>query len=168
LGAEYAEPAVSILLTLEGVPLVMMGQEFNEDTMATWTSLFDEYKLNWDSFDTRMFEHYKFLIRLRTIEPAFWAGEFEFIRNSNSGVLSYIRQHEGVQFLIIVNLSSEPALVQFDPKSQADEFIRDKRHLLYRTGRDELHTEQDGSALWMNRYETIIYKTGECMKGGSL
>ncbi|WP_245237675.1 alpha-amylase family glycosyl hydrolase [Paenibacillus ihuae] len=44
LGVEHAGPAASILLTLEGVPLVMMGQEFNENTMETWTSLFDEYK----------------------------------------------------------------------------------------------------------------------------
>ncbi|MFC4102111.1 alpha-amylase family glycosyl hydrolase [Paenibacillus xanthanilyticus] len=164
LGAEHAAPAASILLTLEGVPLVMMGQEFNENTMETWTSLFDAYQLNWDSFDTRMFEHYKFLIRLRTHEPAFWAGEFEFVRNSNSMVLSYMRQHEGVKFLIIVNLSADPMRVQFDPASLADEFTKDRRHLLYRTGRDDLHADEDGSALWADRYETIIYKMDACMK----
>ncbi|WP_233568128.1 alpha-glucosidase C-terminal domain-containing protein [Cohnella faecalis] len=161
---EHAGPAASILLTLEGVPFIMMGQEFNENTMETWTSLFDEYKLNWDSFDTRMFEHYKFLIHLRTNEPAFWAGELEFIRNSKDMVLSYIRQHEGVKLLIVVNLSEDPVLVQFDQETLADEFIKDRSNMLYRTGGDDLHAEKDYSALWMNSYETIIYKIGECMK----
>ncbi|TYP75380.1 alpha-amylase family glycosyl hydrolase [Paenibacillus methanolicus] len=168
LGAEHAAPAASILLTLEGVPLVMMGQEFNENTLSTWTSLFDEYQLDWDSFDTRMFEHYKFLTRLRTSEPAFWTGEFEFVRNSNNMALSYIRQHEGVTFLVIVNLSAEPARVQFDQETLADEMTKDERNRLYRTGRDDLHAEREGSALWVDRYETIIYRMGESIKGGSL
>lgn len=113
LGVEHAGPAASILLTLEGVPLIMMCQEFNENTMETWASLFDEYKLNWDSFDTRMFEHYKFLIHLRTNQPAFWAGELEFISSSEKMVLSYIRHYEGIKFLIIVNLSEDALLVLF-------------------------------------------------------
>ncbi|MFC5529526.1 alpha-amylase family glycosyl hydrolase [Cohnella yongneupensis] len=168
LGVEHAGPAASILLTLEGVPLIMMGQEFNENTMETWTSLFDEYKLGWDSFDTRMFDHYKFLIHLRTNELAFWAGELEFIRNSKNMVLSYIRQHEDVKFLIIVNLSEDPALVQFNQETLVDEFIKDRRNMFYRTGRDDLHAEKDCSALWVNSYETIIYKMGECIKEGGL
>ncbi|EFM11064.1 alpha amylase catalytic region [Paenibacillus curdlanolyticus YK9] len=164
LGAEHAGPAASILLTLEGVPLIMMGQEFNENTMETWTSLFDEYKLNWDSFDKSMFEHYKYLTHLRTNEPAFWAGELAFVRNSENRVLSYIRQHEGVKFLIIVNLSGELVNVQFDQETLADEFIKDKSNLLYRTGRDGIHAEQAGSTLSVNRYETIIFQISEGMK----
>lgn len=157
VGVEYAGPAASILLTLEGVPLIMMGQEFNENTMATWASLFDEYRLNWDSFDRGIFEHYKFLIQLRTNEPALWKGELEFIHNSENRVLSYIRQHESVKFLVVVNLSEDSALVQFDQETLADEFIKGD-HLLYRTGRDDLHTESDDSGLWVNSYETVIYK----------
>ncbi|MEW9699556.1 alpha-amylase family glycosyl hydrolase [Paenibacillus sp. SI8] len=168
LGMEHAGPAASILLTLEGVPLIMMGQEFNENTMETWTSLFDEYKLNWDSFDARMFEHYKFLIHLRTNIPAMWMGELTFIRNSEEMVLSYIRQQNGIKFMIIVNLSEDALLVHFDKESLADEFIKDRRNMLYRTGSDDLHTEKDSSALWVNSYETIIYKMGECMKEGGL
>ncbi|CAH1201402.1 1,4-alpha-glucan branching enzyme GlgB [Paenibacillus plantiphilus] len=168
LGVEHAGPAASILLTLEGVPLVMMGQEFNENTMETWTSLFDEYKLNWDSFDTGMFEHYKFLIHLRTNEPALWAGELAFIRNSDDMVLSYIRQHEGIQFLIVVNLSEEPVRVQFDQETLVDEFIKDRGNILYRTGEGGPHAEKDCSALWMDSCETIIYKIDECKEEGAL
>lgn len=168
LGVEHAGPAASILLTLEGVPLIMMGQEFNENTLETWTSLFDEYKLNWDSFDATIFEHYKYLIYLRTNEPAFWAGELEFVRNSKNKVLSYIRQHEGVKFLIIVNLSGDPVLVKFDQETQVDDFIINRSNMLYRTGRDDLQAEREGSTLWVNSYETIIYKIGECMKEACL
>ncbi|AZB41090.1 alpha-amylase [Bacillus sp. FJAT-42376] len=160
VGVEYAGPAASVLLTIEGVPLIMMGQEFNENKLETWTSLFDEYKLSWDSFDKRLFEHYKFLIHLRTNEPAFWAGELKFVRSSNDRVLSYIRQHEGVKFLIVVNLSEVPAVVQFDQETRADEF----NNVLYRTGRDDSRTVKDGSAVWVDRYETIIYKLGEGTK----
>ncbi|MNT83469.1 Oligo-1,6-glucosidase 1 [compost metagenome] len=106
-----------------------------------------------------MFEHYKFLIHLRTNQPAFWAGELEFVRNSETMVLSYLRQHKGIKFLIIVNLSEEPVLVQFDKGTLADEFMKDRRNMLYRTGRDDLHAEKDSPALWANSYETIIYKT---------
>ncbi|WP_245237691.1 alpha-glucosidase C-terminal domain-containing protein [Paenibacillus ihuae] len=125
-------------------------------------------RLNWDSFDTRMFEHYKFLIHLRINEPAFWAGELEFVRNSEKMVLSYIRQHEGVKFLVIVNLSEDAVLVHFDEKAHVDEFIKDRRNMLYRTGRDDLHTEKDSSALWADSYETIIYKIDECKEEGAL
>ncbi|WP_138494389.1 alpha-amylase family glycosyl hydrolase [Paenibacillus pinistramenti] len=157
-GVEYAGPAASILLTLEGVPFIMMGQEFNEHTMQTWTSLFDAYKLNWDSFDAGMFEHYKFLIHLRTSEPAFWAGELEFVPNSANKVLSYIRQHEGVHFLIVVNLSGETEAVQFEKDTLAEEIVKDKGNMLYRTGKNDLRPEKEGSALGVNSYETIIYK----------
>ncbi|MDG0795074.1 alpha-amylase family glycosyl hydrolase [Cohnella ginsengisoli] len=158
LGVAYAAPAASILLTLEGVPLVMMGQEFNENTLETWTSLFDAYRLNWASFDARLFEHYKFLIHLRTSEPAFWAGTLTFMPSSEKVALSYVREHEGIRFLIIVNLSEEPARVRFEKESLAGEFIKDQRNLLYRTGGREINAENESSAVWADRYETIIYK----------
>ncbi|WP_433944706.1 alpha-amylase family glycosyl hydrolase [Paenibacillus sp. SN-8-1] len=167
LGTDYTGAAASILLTLEGVPLIMMGQEFNENTMATWTSLFDEYRLNWKSFNTSLFEHYKFLIHLRTNQPAFWAGTLEFIRNSEELVLSYIRQHNGIKFLIIVNLSAESVLVQFDTDSLAEEFITNPSNLLYRTGRSSLHAGNAPSALWADSYETIIYKVDDYTNEGS-
>ncbi|WP_261301409.1 alpha-amylase family glycosyl hydrolase [Paenibacillus andongensis] len=157
-GEKLAKAAASIFLTLEGVPFIMMGQEFNETTLETWTSLFDEYRLNWDQFDAEMFEHYKFLIHLRTNNPAFWKGELTFIRNSEELVLSYLRQYEGSEYLVVVNLSNDSLFVSFDHDTLAGEFINDRVNLIYRTGRDNLSYVNDSSKQWINSYETIIYR----------
>ncbi|MEI7027545.1 hypothetical protein WBG83_17805 [Paenibacillus sp. y28] len=69
---------------------------------------------------------------------------------------------------MIANLSGDPVLFQFDQEAVADKFIKDRRNRLYRKGRDDLHAEQDGSALGVNGYETIIYKVVERMKAGGL
>jgi glycosidase len=136
----------------------MMGQEFNESTLETWASLFDEYKLNWDKFDTDMFEHYKFLIQLRTNNPAFWMGELTFIRNSEELVLSYSRHYEDSKYLIIVNLSKDALFVQLDKDALTGDVIKDTKNVIYRTGRDDHRSEKDSSSLWIDCYETIIYK----------
>ncbi|WP_373229776.1 alpha-amylase family glycosyl hydrolase [Cohnella sp.] len=157
-GEKLAGPAATILLTLEGTPFIMMGQEFNERTMETWTSLFDEYKLNWNQFDTEMFEHYKFLIHLRTNNPAFWMGELEFIRNSEEMVLSYTRQYEDSKYLVLVNLSKDCLYVSFENNILASEFSRDSENVIYRTGKDDRRSEKDSSKLRIDSYESIIYK----------
>lgn len=157
-GEKLAKAAASILLTLEGVPFIMMGQEFNESTLETWASLFDEYKLNWEQFDTDMFEHYKFLIHLRTNNPAFWMGELTFIRNSEELVLSYSRHYEDNKYLIAVNLSKDALFVQLDKDALAVDVIKDSENVIYRTGRDDDRSEKDSSSLWIDSYETIIYK----------
>ncbi|KGE19084.1 alpha-amylase family glycosyl hydrolase [Paenibacillus wynnii] len=154
-GEKGAGPAASILLTLEGVPCLMMGQEFNENTLETWASLFDEYKLNWNSFDAEMFEHYKYLIHLRTNHPAFWLGELEFIPNSEEKVLSYTRKHEDSTYLIVVNLSVDGLFVGFE---QYETYIIDRATEVYRTGKDDYCQGEHSSSLWIGSYETIIYK----------
>lgn len=80
----------------------------------------------------------------------------------------FVYYTEGIKFLIIVNLSEDALLVLFVKETLADEFIKDRKNMLYRTGRDDLHTEKDSSALWANSYETIIYKMDECMEEGGL
>ncbi|MFD0697403.1 alpha-amylase family glycosyl hydrolase [Paenibacillus sp. GCM10027628] len=155
-GEKLAWPAASILLTLEGVPCIMMGQEFNENTMETWTSLFNAFQLNWNQFDSEIFEHYRFLIHLRTNNPAFWRGELVFIHNSEERVLSYIRQYEDNKYLIVVNLSEDVLFVGFDNNSLVGEFIGNRGNVIYRTGRDGHHAEGDSSELWLDGYETMI------------
>ncbi|MNG38210.1 hypothetical protein D3C84_1258260 [compost metagenome] len=58
--------------------------------------------------------------------------------------------------------------VQFDHETVASEFIKNGHNLLYRTGSDDLHTEEDGSALRVDRCETMIYKVSKCMNEGDL
>lgn len=156
-GEKGAGPAASILLTLEGVPALMMGQEFNENTLDTWASLFDEYKLDWNSFDVEMFEHYKFLIHLRTTNPAFWMGELEFVSNSEERVLSYTREYENSKFLIVVNLSADAVFVSFK-KDSLSEIINDRAKMIYSTGKVDRPSEEDPSELWIDGHETIIWE----------
>jgi cyclomaltodextrinase len=158
LGEMLAGPAATILLTLEGVPCLMMGQEFNERTLETWTSLFDEYQLNWQQFDREMFEHYAFLIQLRTNNPALWKGELRFIRNSGDMVLSYMRQYDGVTYLIVVNLSPDSMSVSFENSPIADACIRDWKNVIYQTGTYNRRFAEDSSKLWMDSYETMIFR----------
>jgi 1,4-alpha-glucan branching enzyme len=157
-GEKLAKAAASILLTLEGVPVIMMGQEFNECTLETWASLFDEYTLNWDQFDTDMFEHYKFLIHLRTNNPAFWRGELTFIRNSEELVLSYSRQFDDSKYMIIVNLSKDDLFVHFNNEVLIDDVIKDSNNMIYRTRKNDRRTIKDSSNIWIDSYETIIYR----------
>ncbi|NRF92419.1 alpha-amylase [Paenibacillus frigoriresistens] len=157
-GGKLAKAAASILLTLEGVPVIMMGQEFNECTLETWASLFGEYTLNWDQFDTDMFEHYKFLIHLRTNIPAFWRGELTFIRNSEELVLSYSRQFEDSKYMIIVNLSKDDLFVHFNNEVLTHDVIKDSNHMIYRTGKNDRRTIKDSFKIWIDSYETIIYR----------
>ncbi|MDQ0195558.1 alpha-amylase family glycosyl hydrolase [Paenibacillus wynnii] len=156
-GEKGAGPAASILLTLEGVPCLMMGQEFNENTLETWASLFDEYKLNWNSFDAEMFEHYKFLIHLRTNNPAFWMGDLEFIPNSEDKVLSYMRHHEDSSYLVVVNVSADALFVSFE-KDTLSKMIEDKTQVTLCTKSGDRPSGEDLSNLWICSYETIIYK----------
>ncbi|KRF03777.1 alpha-amylase [Paenibacillus sp. Soil766] len=158
LGEKPAWPAATILLTLEGVPCLMMGQEFNEPTLATWASLFDEYQLNWQLFDKEMFEHYAYLIQLRTSNPAFWKGVLTFIRNSGDMVLSYTRQHERDAFMIVVNLSPDAVIVRFDD-SQVDEVnIHNWKNVIYHTGTVNRQFAEDSSELWLDGYESVIFR----------
>ncbi|CAH1199886.1 1,4-alpha-glucan branching enzyme GlgB [Paenibacillus allorhizoplanae] len=158
LGEKLAGPAATILLTLEGVPCLMMGQEFNEPTLATWASLFDEYHLNWQQFDSEMFEHYAFLIQLRTSNPAFWKGKLTFIRNTGDMVLSVARQYESDTYMIVVNLSPDAVVVRFDD-SQLDELdIHDWQNVIYRTGTGKHQFADDSSELWLDGYESVIFR----------
>lgn len=157
-GDELAMPAASILMTLEGIPLIMMGQEFNERTYRNWISLFDEYKLNWELFDQKMYEHYKFLINLRTNHAAFWNGELEFIDNSEPMVITYSRRSREEQFLIVVNLSNKALYPGFTDENIAKEFFSRKKEVVYRTDIDEVGEEDLHSSLFINPYETVIYR----------
>ncbi|NQX62140.1 alpha-amylase family glycosyl hydrolase [Paenibacillus qinlingensis] len=158
LGEKLAGPAATILLTLEGVPCLMMGQEFNEPTLATWASLFDEYELNWQQFNRQMFEHYAFLIQLRTSNPAFWKGKLTFIRNSGDMVVSYARQYERDTYLVVVNLSPEAVIVRFDDSQLDEGDIHDWNNMIYQTATVNRQFAEDSSELWLDGYESVIFR----------
>ncbi|MFC5470957.1 alpha-amylase family glycosyl hydrolase [Cohnella suwonensis] len=157
-GERLTTPAATLLMTMEGIPFLMMGQEFNERTYADWTSLFHEYRLAWEPFDKDMFEHYRFLIHLRTNSPAFWRGELEFIRHSEPNVISYMRRSGDEAYLLLVNLSDRAAYPVFADDDRTREWIGKKQEIIYRTGKEEAREQDRNGGRLLHPYETLIYK----------
>ncbi|WP_371825316.1 alpha-amylase family glycosyl hydrolase [Paenibacillus soyae] len=158
LGPKLAKPAATLLLTVEGVPFLMMGQEFNERTFNTWKSLFDDYQLDWTPFDQELFEHYRFLIRLRTEHAAFWNGELIFIKNNQDKVLSYIRKSKDEEFLVMVSFSEDPLVLEFEEKNIADRITGAAKQVVYRSGGANPGNEHHAPDWRMEPYESLIYR----------
>ena len=96
------------MLTLDGVPHLMMGQEFNEPRWNTWASLFDGMQLDWSAFDDATFRHYRALIALRREHAALRQGAVHFVRSGSRQLLLYWRSTPAQRILVAVNLSGEP------------------------------------------------------------
>ena len=98
--------AAAVVLTLDGVPHLMMGQEFNEPGWQDWRSLFGAFRLDWDSFDKATLSHYKALIALRRAHPALRQGAVHFVRSGVPSLLVFWRSNIEQRILVAVNLSS--------------------------------------------------------------
>lgn len=101
--------AAAVLLTLDGVPHLMMGQEFNEPRWHDWMSLSGDFALDWDSFDDTTFKHYQALIALRKQHPALRQGAVHFVRSGAPGLLLFWRSTAQERLLVAVNLSDAPS-----------------------------------------------------------
>jgi glycosidase len=97
--------AAAIVLTLDGVPHILMGQEFNEPRWSTWTCLFDDFKLERSHVDDETFQHYRALIALRGQHYALRQGHVEFIDTGAPGCIAYWRGGGQDLLLVLVNLS---------------------------------------------------------------
>jgi glycosidase len=104
-GRELHAAAASILLTLDGVPLVLMGQEFNEPGWHSWESLFEPFALDWSAFDAASLAHYQALIALRAQYPALRRGALSFTPADADRVLRYWRVIGGERICVTVNLA---------------------------------------------------------------
>lgn len=107
-GRDLHHAAAAIVLTLDGVPHLLMGQEFDERSWRTWTSLFDPFELDWPAFDDDTFRHHQALIRLRNGWAALRQGSTEFVSGLPPGAIGYWRRGENQAVLVIVNLSRDP------------------------------------------------------------
>jgi glycosidase len=110
-GREGHFAAASVLLTLDGVPFLLMGQEFNETLWVNWQSLFEDFRLDWQHFDTPTFHHYQILIHLRKSHLALRRGTVEFLP-APRGILRYARVCGNEQVVVTVNLTAH---VQYFP-----------------------------------------------------
>ncbi len=108
LGPGLHLAAAAVLLTLDGVPHLMMGQEFNEPRWHDWMSLADDFQLDWDSADQPTLQHYRALIALRKDHAALRQGAVHFVRSGAPGLLLYWRNTAHDRLLVAVNLAASP------------------------------------------------------------
>ena len=108
LGQSAHRPAAAVLLAMDGVPHILMGQEFDEPTWTDWSVLFDAYQLNWKAFDGDIYAHYQTLIGLRRSHAALRTGGTVFVDGLPAGGVGFIRHDESERILVLANLSPSP------------------------------------------------------------
>lgn len=101
--------AASVLLTMDGVPHILMGQEFGESGWRDWTVLFDDWRLDWSAFDHAAFAHFSALIKLRQRHPALRRGATAFIDGLPDGVIGMVRSLDGERIAVYANLAATTA-----------------------------------------------------------
>ncbi|MYN01712.1 DUF3459 domain-containing protein [Pseudoduganella sp. DS3] len=115
-------PAATVLFALDGVPHLLMGQEFGEPAWRDWTVLFEDYRLDWDAYDAGLFAHYQRLLALRRDHAALRRGDVVFIEGLPPGVVGFTRGTPGERLLVLANLRRDaaalPALAQL-PRQRA-------------------------------------------------
>lgn len=115
LGRAAHRPAAAVLLALDGVPHVLMGQEFDEPTWTGWTVLFDGWRLDWTAFDAGLYAHYQKLIGLRRRHAALRRGSTAFLDGLPPGALGFVRSSvDGggdERILVLANLSAAPLAI---------------------------------------------------------
>ncbi|QYF93966.1 DUF3459 domain-containing protein [Massilia sp. PAMC28688] len=105
-GPGLHKATASVIFTLDGVPHILMGQEFNEPRWEDWRSLFGDFHLDWNSFDEPTFRHYQALIALRRAHSALREGAVHFVRSGSATLLMYWRSNAQERLLVAVNLSA--------------------------------------------------------------
>ncbi len=115
LGAKAIYPGAVIHLTMDGVPLILMGQEIGDTNWQDWHSLFDPVQLDWEHSDTNLQQFYKSLIHLRREHPALLHGDLQLIQTDQEKVVAYVRIADQEAILVVVNLSAKPHTVNLKP-----------------------------------------------------
>jgi 1,4-alpha-glucan branching enzyme len=103
--------AIGILLTVPGLPMIWMGQEFG----AASPKSLDPQPIDWsllandDNKDLR--EFYANLIKFRKENPALWTDNFQVVlSDSERKLLGYKRWNDaGGEIVVVANLKDEPA-----------------------------------------------------------
>lgn len=106
LGSEAHRPAAAVLLAMDGVPHILMGQEFGEPAWTGWQVLFEPYRLDWMAFDTGLYAHYQALIALRRRHAALRTGATEFLDGLPPGAIGFIRGDGERRIVVLANLSA--------------------------------------------------------------
>jgi cyclomaltodextrinase len=107
-GLNGALAAQVLMLTLDGVPLFYNGMEVGDTTESADPALFEKMPVFWHpSGRPPLRDIYRNLIKLRKQSPALYNGDVVWLENTASGeIISFLRQDEKDQFLVMINLSS--------------------------------------------------------------
>lgn len=99
--------AASLLLTLDGVPMLLMGQEFEEPGWRSWETLFEPFALGWPPAGSAILAHYRALLGLRAHHAALRRGEVRFAPAGAERVVRYWRALGAERLCVTVNLAGE-------------------------------------------------------------
>jgi glycosidase len=132
---DRAKIAATILLTLPGVPFLYYGEEIGMtgekpdekirtpmqwsagsnagfSTAAPWQPVnagYEQANVETQSADPdSLLNHYRKLIALRNEHPALRLGDTVLMEGENRRVLSFLRQSDTQQLLVVINLDQEP------------------------------------------------------------
>ncbi|MDY6915390.1 MAG: alpha-amylase family glycosyl hydrolase [Candidatus Cloacimonadota bacterium] len=113
-GENYIYPASVVQFTIEGVPLLFMGQEFGDRNWKKWESLFDPIQLNWENFDNKLFAHYKALVKLRKEHAALTSSDFKILDCGHEKTVAYLKKSQKEQILVVTNFSDEESKIDLN------------------------------------------------------
>jgi glycosidase len=105
-GLDAAKAAAVFNFTTNGVPLVYNGMEIGNGA----GDVNPHDPIAWTTGDQSFTVFYRKLITLRLANPALQQGTMTWLQSTTpSQVLSYARQRDGKEFVILINTSSKPA-----------------------------------------------------------
>ncbi len=123
----------SIILSIGGIPLIYLGDEFgmlNEYSFASDMYKTDDSRwvhrprTDWEwrervehdsnSPHSRIFNELVRLIALRKQQPAIYGNETEFVETGNPHLFGYIRRHGGQRLFAVANFSEHPQNMDAD------------------------------------------------------
>jgi glycosidase len=108
LGRAVHRPAAAVLFALDGVPHILMGQEFDEPTWTGWQVLFSGWKLDWNAGDPDLYDHYRKLIGLRRGHAALRQGVTTFLDDLPPRCVGFMRSDGHEDIVVLANLSATP------------------------------------------------------------
>ncbi|MFM2081913.1 MAG: hypothetical protein RL380_604 [Verrucomicrobiota bacterium] len=98
------------MLTLDGVPLFYNGMEVGDAAESGDPALFEKLPIFWNPKERPPLRAiYRDLLKLRKTHPAFRTDSVTWLKNSApENVLTFTRDDDHEEFLIVINLSSRP------------------------------------------------------------
>ena len=153
-----AKLAAALLMTVMGVPMLWMGEEFGEHKRKSQT-VTQPKKIAWPLLERAenrdLFEYYKKLIALRTENLALQSDNIEFFHeNADAKVLAYVRWHEQGDRVIVVANFSDQNLCGYNVETRHVASLQNWRDLFTNT---EVAAADDGLVIDLPQYSALVF-----------